>query len=79
MSRKLRTEIYCESVTMLMQWRDQREYQLGKDFLKSLVGGPASESSLQPGDIPFYYMDNRSQLDALHEFRRNLKKPRKLD
>jgi hypothetical protein len=48
-----------------------------KDFLKSLIGGPASESSLKPGDIPFYYMD-RSQLDDLYEFRRNLKKSRKL-
>jgi hypothetical protein len=47
MSRKLRTEIYCEGVTMLMQWRDKREYELGKDFLKGLVGGPASESSLK--------------------------------
>jgi hypothetical protein len=76
MSRKLRTEIYCEGVTMLMQWREKREYQLGKDFLKSLVGGPASESSLKPGDIPSYYM-NRSQLDELYEFRRNLKQSKK--
>lgn len=59
-------------------WKDEREYLLGKAFLKDLLGDSFQIGANEPDKIPTYYFENNQLLDALAEFRRQLKKSNKL-
>lgn len=70
-------EIYTppHGVRMVISWANEEEYRLGQAFLKNLAG-PCGESTFDPG-IEFYYLETKQQLDALYDFRRDLRDRRK--
>jgi hypothetical protein len=60
-------------VQFTLEWRNEAEYALGKEFLKNLLGDEGGASAHEPGRIPFYYLKNDQDRDALLDFRRELR------
>jgi hypothetical protein len=60
-------------VSFTLRWKDEREYLLGKAFLKELLGDAFQVGANDRDRIPTYYFENDRLLDALYEFRRRLR------
>jgi len=60
-------------VQLTLEWRNEDEYTLGKKFLRSLLGGEVGSSVYEADGVPFYYLRNDRDLDALLDFRRRLR------
>lgn len=75
---KVKMEIYTREtgVEMTLTWRNEEEFLLGKEFLEELLDGDFGFTSIQPGKIPFCYMRDEKQLQALFDFRRELRNRR---
>jgi len=64
-------------VQFTLEWRNEAEYVLGTEFLKSLLGDEAGLSVHETGSVPFYYLKNDQDRDALLDFRRKLREGNK--
>ncbi len=75
-SEKFETEIYHAGVHFTLEWKDRKQYELGKAFLDNLAGyDPAKRPPREFGG-DFYYLES-DQLDALYTFRQELRKRHK--
>jgi hypothetical protein len=75
---KLKTEIYTATtgVEMTLSWANEEEYQLGIKYMADM-GAACGQSSAPEGDKPAYFcLENERQLDALLNFRRELRNRR---
>lgn len=63
-------------VQMTLTWDSEEDFLLGKDFLENLLSGDFGFTTTKPGKIPFCYLRDQSQLNALHDFRRELRDKR---
>jgi hypothetical protein len=61
---------------MTITWIDEKEYQLGKEFLADL-GARGRQTTDVAGDTPeCFYLETEQQYLALLDFRRSLRKKR---
>ena len=63
-------------VQMTLTWESEEEFRLGKEFLESFLDGDFGFTSTKPDKIPFCYLRDQNQLNALHDFRRELRDKR---
>ena len=64
-------------VQFTLEWRNEAEYALGKEFMKNLLGGETGSSVHKSGSVAFYYLRNDQDRDALLDFRRQLREGNK--
>ena len=64
---------YESGAQFTLLWKDEREYLLGKAFLRDLLGDAFQVGANNPDGVPSYYLKNNQLLDALYEFRRKLR------
>jgi len=60
-------------VQFTLEWKNEAEYVLGMKFLKDLLGNEGTSSARESGHVPFYYLKNEQDCDALLEFRSQLR------
>jgi hypothetical protein len=75
---RFKMEIYTvhNGVLMTIAWANEEEFRLGQAFLKELVGGSCGRTTFDPDNTEFYCFENKQQLDALFDFRRDLRSRR---
>ena len=71
---KFKMEFYnaASGVVFILSWRDEKEFRMGQEFLRELVGGPAGRIGSHPDQPDFYYLKNEQERDALYAFRQKL-------
>ena len=57
-----------------LRWKSEREYLLGKAFLKELLGDDFQVGADDPDGIPTYYLKNNQLVETIFEFRQSLNK-----
>lgn len=74
----LAMEIYDfeTGVLMTLRWENEEEYRLGQAFLHQLAGDEARVRG-DGGKPDSYYLESKQQVNALHDFRRDLRDRRK--
>jgi hypothetical protein len=74
---RFKMEIYTahNGVEMTIAWANEEEYRLGQQFLRELAGDGA-RARRDLGEPEFWYLETKQQLDALFDFRRDLRNRR---
>ncbi|ABA04427.1 hypothetical protein Nwi_1165 [Nitrobacter winogradskyi Nb-255] len=73
---KIQVCIAPTDIQMYLQWRDEREYWLGRKFLAEIDDYPESQRQQDPSHIEWYYL-NEDQFEKLTKFRKELRAKRK--
>ncbi len=70
----LKTEIYIAwtGVEMTLSWANERDYQSAKEFFAEM-GVLWLPNLSRPDEPPLIYLEKEPQLEALYEFRRQLR------